>query len=306
MSDENLFRKHPNLDWNCGIDADVFFYARFFGKDLTHQEKKFASLSIWNGSLPLLPDLVDNSLKVNVRKGFSPLTFDAQYALSGGLLSSLLGVMPTIRVYKGGEEIYHIIDGQEINLVTQKTFSYELTDLEEDISYTAKPSIIIGNNMYDEDGIPFSSTSPTAAITDIVQTGAAHGSFTHNGKNFDYEFKFYVNSHLIGSENCVGWGIYDPNSDKIHNPHELKDGRYTAYWTAWSNNPSATFAKTPYVILPNNEYKYFVTHSHTLYYTGGGAVYAPKRSINSKKIIRNDVIQNGDIIMRLDSIIVEN
>ena len=145
-------------------------------------------------------------------------------------------------------------------------------------------------NIYDEDGIPFSSTSPTAAITDIVQTGSAEGSFTHNGKNFDYEFKFYVNTEIRGSDNCLEWGVYDPNSDDIYNPNELKDGRVTQYWTAWSNNGSATFSKTPYVILKENgDYKYFETHSHTLYH--GGAT----RSIQNQSF-------NNIIKMRLDSI----
>ena len=74
------------------------------------------------------------------------------------------------------------------------------------------------------------------------------GSFTHNGKNYNYEFKFYVNTEIRGSDNCLEWGVYDPSSVDIYNPNELKDGRVTQYWTAWSNNGSATFSKTPYFI----------------------------------------------------------
>ena len=178
---------------------------------------------------------------------------------------------------------------QLVNFILNE-FKFELTDLEHDISYTGKPCLLFMGNIYDEDGIPFSSTSPTAAITDIVQTGSAEGSFTHYGNNFDYEFYFYVNTEIRGSDNCLEWGVYAPNSVDIYYPKELKDGRVTEYWTAWSNNGSATFSGTPYVILKENgDYKYFETHSYTLYH--GGAT----RSIQNQSF-------NNIITMRLDSI----
>lgn len=42
------------------------------------------------------------------------------------------------------------------------------------------------------------------------------GSFTHNGKNYNYEFKFYVNTEIRGSDNCLEWGVYDPSSVDIY------------------------------------------------------------------------------------------
>lgn len=294
LNNPNIFRNAPQLDFNITADVDVFFFAQFFGKELTHNQETLASLNLFSYSWPLLPTLVENTIEIEKRDAEESLTFDARYKLKGGLLGKFFDITPSFRVYKGGNEIYHIIDRKVIGPDETNEFEFELTDLEHDISYTGKPCILFMGEIYDEDGIPFSSTSPTAAITDIVQTGSAEGSFTHNGNDYDYEFKFYVNTEIRGSENCSEWGVYDPNSDDIHNPNELKDGRVTQYWTAWSNSTSANFTKTPYVILKdNNDYKYFETHSHTLYH--GGAT----RSISDQSF-EDDVI-----MMRLDSISCE-
>lgn len=291
LNNPNIFRNAPQLDFNITADVDVFFFAQFFGKELTHAQETLASLSLFSHSWPLLPTLVESTLDVEKRDIEGPLTFDAKYKLKGGLLGRFMDISPSFRVYRGETEIYHIIDDKSIGSDETNEFEFELTDLKHDISYTGKPCILFMGGIYDEDGIPFSSTSPTAAITDIVQTGSAEGTFTHNGNNFNYEFKFYVNTEIRGSDNCLEWGVYDPNSDDIYNPNELKDGRVTQYWTAWSDNGSATFSKTPYVILKETgDYKYFETHSHTLYYGG------------TTRSVQNQLFDSNNITMRLDSI----
>lgn len=291
LNNPNIFRNAPQLDLNITADADVFFFAQFFGKEFVHTQETLASLNLFGYSWPLMPTLVENTLEVEKRDFDGPLTFDAKYELKGGLLGKFMDITPSFRVYRGGDEICHLIGNRGIGPDEENSFEFELTDLEHDISYTGKPCILFMGNIYDEDGIPFSSTSPTAAITDIVQTGSAQGAFVHNGEDFEYEFYFYVNAEIRGSENCKEWGVYDPNSDDIYNPNELKDGRVTQYWTAWSNNGSARFSKTPYVILKGEEeYKYFETHSHTLYH--GGATRSISLSSHT-----NDVV-----VMRLDSI----
>lgn len=295
LNNPNIFRNAPQLDFNVNADVDVLFSAHFFGKELTHAQESLASLSLFSYSWPLLPTLVDNTLDVEKRDAKGALTFDAKYKLEGGLLGNFLDIRPSFRVYRGGDEIFHIIDNKSIGYNETNEFKFELMDLEHDISYTGKPCILFMGSIYDEDGIPFSSTSPTAAVTDIVQTSSAQGIFTHNGKNFNYEFEFYVNTEIRGANNCLEWGIYDPNSVDIYNPNELKDGRVTQYWTAWSNNASATFSKTPYVILKDNsDYKYFETHTHTLYHDGAA------------RSIINQSFENDVIIMKLDSIKYES
>lgn len=310
LNNENLFRDQPNLNFKISADADSFFYAQFFGKEFEHDQASIASIGLFSHSWPLLPALVENSLEINKRKYNGPLIFDAEYKLQGGLLTDLsnkLGnnfdaftIIPTLRVYRGGKEVYHMISSQEIKGYSNQRFEFELGDLDHDVSYTGKPSIIIGNHIYDEDGIPFSSASPTAAITDIVQTGAANGAFYHDGFKYDYEFYFYVNSQIKGSDNCKEWGIYSPSSVNIYNPIALKDGRVTQYWTAWSDNPSITVTMTPYVILKEDgSTKYFETHSHILYYGGYFTSHA-KQSFSESMALRT--VKQGDLVMRLDSV----
>lgn len=292
----NLWRLSPTINFDTNIGATGRLVVDWWGGLKITPELNFIDTNLFHAEAPLLPALEENSIEVEKRDVDGPLTFDAKYQLRGGLLRYFMDIMPSFRVYRGAEEIYHIIDAQEItpgNKISE--LKYELTGLEHDVSYTGKPSIIFMGNMYDEDGIPFSSTSPTAAITDIVQTGSAHGAFVHNGNDYEYEFKFYVNTEIRGSESCKEWGVYDPNSDDIYNPNELKDGRVTQYWTAFSNNGTATFNKTPYVILKEtNDYKFFENHTHTLYY---GGVRATNRG--------NRIHENSgeQIVMQLDSVV---
>jgi hypothetical protein len=291
INNPNIFRNAPQLDFKVSADVDVFFFAQFFGKEFTHNQETFASLNLFKCSWPLLPSLVENTLGVEKRDEKNPLTFDAKYKLKGGLLGKYMNIRPSFIVYRGGNKVYHITDDKNISNEGTNEFKFVLTNLEHDISYTGKPCILFMGNLYDEDGIPFSSTSPTAAITDVVQTGSAEGSFAHNGGIYNYEFYFYVNSEIKGSKNCTEWGTYAPESVKIYNPLELKDGRITHYWTGWSTNNYATFSQTPYVILKETgQYKYFETHSTTFYHGG------------STKSIVDDSFEHNEIILRLDSV----
>ena len=216
---------------------------------------------------------------------------DASYQIEDkGLLSELMNIYPAIHVYKGSEEIYLQQTDQSIY---NGTYTFPLTGLDKDTHYTAKPAIVMWNIAYDEDGVPFSAITPTAAITDIVQTSASHGTdaFYYDGQYWDYEFKFYVNVHLVGSQYCKSWGIYDSNSIKKYNPCELKEGRQTQYWTAWGNSSSATFSKRPYVVLLDGNYIYYNESSHTLTYSELGDLKSLPLDISS-----------GDLVFRLDSV----
>lgn len=295
LNNPNIFREGPELNLEITADTDVFFFAQFFGKEFVKSQETLASIKLFSYSWPLLPTLVENSLNVEKRNSNGPLTFDAKYKLEGGLLGKFIDITPAFHVYRGGNEIYYLEGNKGIGADETNEFTFELKNLNHDISYTGKPCIMFMGNLYDEDGIPFSSTSPTAAITDIVQTSSEYGTFYHNGNEYDYEFKFYVNTEIRGSDNCKEWGVYDPNSDDIYNPNELKDGRITQYWTAWSTSGSATFSKTPYVILKETgSYKYFERHTHTLHYYSGYA--APGVCNNSIPFT------DGAIVMQLDSV----
>ncbi len=290
LNNENLFRESPTLDFGISAGADVCFFAKFFGKSFLHLQENLVSINLFNHSWNLLPTLIDSTLDVKRRDYDGPLTFDATYQLESGLLCKFANIIPAFRVYRGSKEILYTVGGQAISGSGISVINFELENLEHDISYTGKPCIVIGLESFDENGIPFTATPPAVAITDIVQTGSAEGEFYHNDKQYKYEFYFYMNSEIRGSENCSEWGIYAPSSNKIYNPLELKDGRVTEYWTGWSNNESATFRYTPYVILKgSSDYKLYDEHVHTLYY-GFGTRSTPS------------IPMSEDIVMRLDSV----
>lgn len=289
MNEPNLFRNESSILASANVKVDAFFCTDLLFKKLVYVPASVTyELGSWEW--PLTPRLKENSLIVE--KGLSdPLTFFASYQIEDkGLLSELMNIYPAIHVYKGSEEIYLQQTDQSIY---NGTYTFPLTGLDKDTHYTAKPAVLMWNIAYDEDGVPFSAITPTAAITDIVQTGADYGldAFYYDGQYWDYEFKFYVNVHLVGSQYCESWGIYDPNSVKKYNPCELKEGRQTQYWTAWGNSSSATFSKRPYVILLDGDYIYYNESSHTLTYSEFGDFKSLPLDIGY-----------GDLVFRLDSV----
>lgn len=291
LDEPNLFRNDTYLMYNSVAIVNAHFCADLFFKKLSYIPVTYA-YGIGEKKYPLVPQLEENSFKVE--KGLSdPLTFYASYNIKDkGLLTEIMDIYPAIHVYKGIDEIYI---GKKNQPIYKGSYVFPLTGLDKDTHYTAKPAIIIQGRVYDEDGVPFSAITPTAAITDIVQTGAdyAPDAFYQEGKYWDYEFKFYINVHLVGSQYCKSWGIYDPNSIDVYNPCELKDGRQTQYWTAWANTSSAKYSKRPYVVLPDNKIVYYEENSHTLYYGNEGFRSSPTE------------FNQGNMVFRLDSVKVE-
>lgn len=159
VNNENLFKNNPTLDFDIKAEAKGAFYGQFFGKELFREEMTFLSLNLFNHSWPLLPSLVENSLQVTKRDASGPLTFDAEYSLAGGLLSNLdFPLYPAFKVYKGSELVDVISCTENISGDTAKKFTFELTGLENEVSYTGKPCLVIGDKSYDEAGIAFSSS----------------------------------------------------------------------------------------------------------------------------------------------------
>ena len=141
---------------NLGIDAVGEIYAKLFNHVLYDNEVNVRAWTILQKEIPIFPKLENGSLNVALASE-NPLVFDAQYTATGGALVKLLGGMPSMKVNKDDAEVYHIIDGQEINWTTPTTLNYELTDLEKNVTYTAVPCIYIGDACYEWEGVDFSS-----------------------------------------------------------------------------------------------------------------------------------------------------
>lgn len=179
VNNENLFKNNPTLDFDIKAETKGAFYAQFFGKELFWEEMDFVSLNLFNHSWPLLPSLVENSLKVTKRDASGPLTFDAEYSLAGGLLSNLdYPLYPAFKVYKGSELVDFISSAENIYGDAAKEFTFELSGLENEVSYTGKPCLVIGDKSYDEDGIAFASslTCPDSHHPHLIDLGLPSGT----------------------------------------------------------------------------------------------------------------------------------
>lgn len=179
VNNENLFKNNPTLDFDIKAETKGAFYAQFFGKELFREEMDFVSLNLFNHSWPLLPSLVENSLKVTKRDASGPLTFDAEYSLAGGLLSNLdYPLYPAFKVYKGSELVDFISSAENIYGDAAKEFTFELSGLENEVSYTGKPCLVIGDKSYDEDGIAFASslTCPDSHHPHLIDLGLPSGT----------------------------------------------------------------------------------------------------------------------------------
>lgn len=304
-ANENTWRLEPKAYAESHITVDGVLLIDIFKILHLTRELTFADWEIFHKDWPLLPKYEESSLSVEFVRGSTPPCFDASYTLTGGLLSQFGAVYPSLRVFRGGELIKVLDDDTRIAVNKLFSPSFLIDNMEHDVSYTAKPSVRIGSRYFDKDGIPFSSTTPTAAVTDIVQTSSDQGSFYFQGHYYAYIFEFYVSAYIKGSQFCDEWGIYDPEAVDEYNPSELVDGRITQYWTGWSDYSSATWTKTPYVILPGGEYKFYESHSHTCSYGGGGPVMndAPARyGIPSSGF--GSSLTDQQMVARLDSIVV--
>lgn len=240
VNNENLFKNNPTLDFEIKAEAKGAFYAQFFGKELFREEMNFVSLNLFNYSWPLLPSLVENSLNVTKRDASGPLTFDAEYSLAGGLLSNLdFPLYPAFKVYKGSELVDFISSAENIYGDAAKEFTFELSGLENEVSYTGKPCLVIGDKSYDEDGIAFSSSliCPDSHHPHMIDLGLPSGtkwSCCNVDSNAPEE---------IGGR--YAWGVtdtseytlrtypftyeVDPNDQKIECRHFLVDDDGTYY-----------------------------------------------------------------------------
>ena len=142
LSNENLYKLNPSayLDVTAGVEGG--FVAEIFNWELASFDVDFLNYNLLNLSWPLLPSYVESSLDVTKRSS-SPLIFDGKYNVIGSALGKLLGVQPLLRVYKDNSlvyDVYNIMGASEMNVFAPHTMTYELSKLEKNVKYTAKPA----------------------------------------------------------------------------------------------------------------------------------------------------------------------
>lgn len=154
-----------NVDVAVGIDGEIT--ANLFGKDFYKDSVSLANINLFNVRFPIFPEIKSGSFNIE-KKNSDPLVFDAEYTITGGVIAKLLGGIPTLRVEKAGNEVYHIVNGQEIYYTEPSHLSYELTGLNKKTTYTAVPSIMIGNMWFDWNGKSFSDNEEDERLDDVI------------------------------------------------------------------------------------------------------------------------------------------
>jgi hypothetical protein len=87
------------------------------------------------------------------------------------------------------------------------------------------------------------------------QTGSANGSFSHDGKSYNYEFYVSQVNYLSGDVDFISeWGIYSKLMNKYYSDSSINAGSFTWTWTYWSTSSSASDTQTPYVKFENGDY----------------------------------------------------
>ena len=212
LTNANSWRLNPELHFKILGAAEGYCLVQLFGKELWTEQMELAERSFLDLSWPLLPQLYEGSLSVVKREPSTTLTFDGKYKISQGLLARFLQIRPGYKVFRAGEELMSQWSSSLANAMADSQYEFDITGLEHDIHYTCRPMLKVGGFELENDGTVFSSVSPTAAITEIVQTGTATNVTARNGYDYNYAFSYYVNSEIRGSAQCQEWGLYTPNA----------------------------------------------------------------------------------------------
>ena len=150
---------------DVAVDLEGNGKVSLIGKDLFAKEVKIAKWNLYNKEWPLFPFLLDNSFNVEHRSKVSSRSnsrvessevFDANYSLTGGLMTRIMKGKPAIRVEKDSKEVYTIVSQKDAFVTEQTDLTYELSNLEKNVKYRAYPCIVIGENVYEWDGLDFS------------------------------------------------------------------------------------------------------------------------------------------------------
>lgn len=233
LNNIELFSKSPELEFNIVADADAFLVAQFFGKEFVHEQEEFASINIFSTEWPLLPKLKENSLKISKRTNLTrtiddePLIFNAEYELTGGLLnvddiaSESLSMKPSFRVYNEEEkEVYHLVcDEQKITGTEKQKFSFELTGLEQDVTYKGVPCLSIAGKIYEEAGKDFSALCTNESHPHFIDLGLPSGTLwccMNAGGTEPTDFgRYYLMSEAKNISNIMGDGYSAPSREQF-------------------------------------------------------------------------------------------
>lgn len=197
------------LDFVTDIEA-----AAYVNLGLRNFEKKrdLARINLYNWECPIFPELESNSLKINARKDYPPLTFDASYSLTGGLLSKILNLKPALNIYENEREILSMKANQDIYARQSTTFEFELNGLEKNTKYTAVPCIMWGDQCFEWQGKDFIEENNSPCIDDnhphMIDLGLPSGtkwSCCNLGASKPEEYGAYYDYNTAMTKSIPTW-----------------------------------------------------------------------------------------------------
>ena len=276
LSNNNLFKLNPTMNFDATIGVEGGFVARFFKWEMASFDVDLVKYNLLNLSWPLLPRYVENTLNVTKRSS-SPLIFDGKYDVIGSALGKLLGIQPILKVYQDKSliyDVYNVMGANNLKIFTPYTMTYELSNLKKNVAYTAKPAFEIAGLQFEGDeSVIFQYNEFPVEITDFKQTGSEYkkDGFSHNGKTYSYQFDCTVTVTLKNSDNVEDWGwVYcDPDGQEafislksFSSPYP--DSRYVYL----RNEAKSTATVYPYVKLRGEERQTGEPHDYPLEHKG--------------------------------------
>lgn len=212
LQEPNLFRNESALNVDFVNDLSAYFHLELFDKDLIYKDATFLQWNLFNWSNPLLPKLKDGSLHVDEQTGANDLLFDAGYELENkGVLYRFMDIEPMMRVYEGEEEVALVPYGSYLSSDGPGSFDFTLAGLKRDTEYKAVPCVMLGANIYEEEGMMFSASCPVK-LTGVEVTGAHYypDHYELGGHRYSFKYDCAVSVELdeSGDRQIADWGYY--------------------------------------------------------------------------------------------------
>lgn len=153
--------------FGSSISASLFGYKW----ETNNSKLKDLTWNLFNLSIPILPELDRESFKIEPREGSSPLVFDAEYTVTGGIIARLMGGDMGLIVKESGKELYTVSSQGGILYPKPTNMHFELNGLKEGVVYEAIPCIILGQDCYYEwSGEKFSLKGKENKVPDLSGT----------------------------------------------------------------------------------------------------------------------------------------
>lgn len=206
---ENVLERDSEIGTSIDVGFDVALQAELFGKDIWAYEKELADYNVWKWSYPLYPQVMDNSLSVDLTDKDS-FIYTAKYRMQeNGFLCWIYNhLFAGICLVGPDGSTNYIWEENSLNRESpdknDNTYhEFQLDGLEKGTTYKAYPCILINDTPYTVEGIEF--TTPEEEDTP--------GDDNNEGNNDENEGTGGGNGNDSGSGNDNNGGNNDEGTE---------------------------------------------------------------------------------------------